>query len=63
MEAKQYASKQSMYHCLNQRWNKKYLEANGNKNTIIQHYIVCSKSGFKREVWSNTSLPQETRII
>ena len=42
---------------------KKYLETNYNENTTIQKPKVCSKSRFKREVYSKTSLPQETRKI
>ena len=54
---------------LNNQWipeqikedSKKYLEANDNKDTTIQNLWGCSKSNPKREVYSNTSLPQETR--
>ena len=42
---------------------KKYLETNDNENTMIQKPIGCSKSCSKREVYSNTILPQETRKI
>ena len=42
---------------------KKYLETNANKNTMIQKPMGCSKSSSKREVYSKTSLPQETRKI
>ena len=41
---------------------KKYLETNYNENTI-QNPMGCSKSRSKQEVFSNTSLPQETRQI
>ena len=42
---------------------KKYLETNDNKNTMIQKPMGCSKSSPKKEVYSNTILPQETRKI
>ena len=37
---------------------KKYLEANDNNDITIQKPMGYSKSSFKREVYSNTSLPQ-----
>ena len=50
---------------LNIQWIKeeiiKHLEGNNNKDTTIQKPMGCSKSSSKREVYSNTSLPQETR--
>ena len=36
---------------------KKYLETNDNENMTVR----CSKSSSKREAFSNTILPQETR--
>ena len=42
---------------------KKYLETNDNENTMIQNQMGFSKSSSKREVYSNTILPQETRNI
>ena len=39
---------------------KKFLETNGNENMTTQTY-GSSKSSPKREVYSNTILPQETR--
>ena len=42
---------------------KKYLEINDNKNITTQKPMGCSKSSSKREVYSNTFLPQETRNI
>ena len=42
---------------------KKYLETNNNENTMIQKPMEHSKSSSKREVYSNTMLPQETRKI
>ena len=40
---------------------KKYLETNYNENTMIQNLWNTAKSSSKREVYSNTSLPQKTR--
>ena len=40
---------------------KKILETNGNENTTTQNLWECSKSSPKREVYSNTILPQEIR--
>ena len=40
---------------------KKILETNDNENITAQN--LCSKSSSKREVYSNTILPQETRKI
>ena len=37
------------------------LETNDNENTTNSKPMGCSKSSFKREVYSNTILPQETR--
>ena len=43
---------------------KKYLETHDNENMMIQTKPMgCSKSNSKREVYRNTSLPQETRKI
>ena len=42
---------------------KKYLETNDNENTMIQNLWDAAKSSFKREVYSNTSLPQEIEKI
>lgn len=39
------------------------METNENKNTVIQKYVGCRKSGSKNEVHSNTDLHSETRII
>ena len=39
---------------------KKILETNDNKNTTTQH-MRCSESSSKREVYSNTILPQKIR--
>ena len=42
---------------------KKFLGTNHKENTTPQKPMVCTKSSSKREVYSNTSLPQETRKI
>ena len=42
---------------------KKYLETNDKENMMTQNPMGCSKSSSKREVYSNTILPQETRKI
>ena len=60
MEAKQYGTKQPMGHWRNQRGNKKYLEANETRNTMIWNAMGRSKNSFKREGYSKKSLPQET---
>ena len=48
----------------NQKEIKKFLETNDNENTVEKLYntaIQNSKSSSKREVYSNTILPQEIR--
>ena len=40
---------------------KKFLETNDSENMTTQKPMGCSKSSSKREVYSNTILPQETR--
>ena len=40
---------------------KKFLETNDNENTTTQTYGMQQKQFSKREVYSNTILPQETR--
>ena len=42
---------------------KKYLKTNDNENNDDLTPRGCSKSNSKREVYSNTILPQETRNI
>ena len=44
MEAKQYDTKQLMDHCVSQRGNKKYLQANENENTTIQKLWEAAKA-------------------
>ena len=39
---------------------ERFLETNDNENMTTQN-LWCSKSSSKREVYSNTILPQETR--
>ena len=39
---------------------KKFLEANDNENTTTQNLWDAAKASPKREVYSNTILPQET---
>ena len=41
---------------------KKLLEINDNENTITQNLWDAGKSSYKREVHSNTIIPQETKI-
>ena len=41
---------------------KKYLETNDNENTMTQNLWYAAKASSKREVYSNTILPQETKI-
>ena len=40
---------------------KKFLETNDNEKNDNSKPMGCSKSSSKREVYSNTILPQETR--
>ena len=42
---------------------KKFLETNVNENTTTQNLQDVAKAVLKREVYSNTILPQETRKI
>ena len=43
---------------------RKCLKTNENENTTFQTILMsCSKSSSKREVYSDTDLPQETRKI
>ena len=59
----QNATKQPTDNWRNQREIKiKNLETKGNEDTTIQN-MSFSKSSSKREVYSNTSLPLETRKI
>ena len=63
MEIKQYVTKQSMDHRRNQRGNQKtsrdkWHQKHGNPNSVS-----CHKSSSKRDLYSNTILPQEMRKI
>ena len=56
METKQHATTQPMAHWRNQRGNLK-IPRSKDKTKPME----CSKSSSKKEVYRNTSLPQETR--
>ena len=59
LEAKQYATKESMDHWRNQRGNKKIPGDKWKQKHSNPKSMGCSKSSSKREVYSNTSLLQE----
>ena len=61
METKQYSTKQPIDHLKNQRGNQKILRDKW--KYYSPKPMGCSKSSSKREVYSNMSLPQETRKI
>ena len=61
METKPHANKKPMGQLEIKEEIQKYLEKN-DKDKLTKS-MRCSKSNFKREVHSNTSLPQETRKI
>ena len=63
MEAKQYATKQPMDHWRNQRGNLKIPRDKWQRKHDDLKPMWCSKSSPKKEVYSNTILPQETRKI
>lgn len=42
---------------------KRYPEINKNGNTMVQKSMGHSRSSPKREIYSNTGLPQETKNI
>ena len=46
----------------NRKLKKKYLDANDDQDSAIQNLWDAAKS-LKRDVYSNTNLPQETRKI
>ena len=58
MEAKHYATKQSIDHWRNQRRNKKNWDKLKWRHND-QKSIGCSKSSSKKEVYSNTSPPRK----
>ena len=61
MEAKQYATKQPKGHWRYQRGNQKITREKWKYDSLKP--MACSKSSSKRKVYSNWSLPQETRKI
>ena len=61
MEAKQYTTKWLRDHWRNQRGNKKIPRNKWQWKHENPKPMGCSKSSSKREVYSNTILPQETR--
>ena len=63
MEAKQYATKQPMDHWRIQRGNQKIPRDKRKWKHNNPKPMGHSKVNFKREVYSNTMLPQETRKI
>ena len=63
MEAKQYATTQPMDHQRNQRGNPKILGDKWKQKHNDSKSMGHSKNSTKREVYSDTSLPQETRKI
>ena len=60
IEAKQYATKQPMDHGRNQRGNQKISRDKWQQKHDSPKHVGCSKNSSKREVYSDTSLPQET---
>ena len=63
MEAKQYVTKKPRDHWRNQRGNKKIPRDKWQWTHDDPKPMGCSKSSSKREVYSYTSLPQDTRKI
>ena len=63
MQAKQYTTKQSRDHWRNQRGNQKIPRNKRQWKHNDPKPLGCSKNSSKREVYSNTLLPQETRKI
>ena len=63
MEAKQHVTKQPMGKWRNQRGNQKIPKHKWQRKHNNLKPMGCSKSSSKREVYSNTILPQETRKI
>ena len=61
MESKQYISKQPTAYWKNQKWNKKIFRNKWQWKHDNSKLMACSKSSSRREVYSNTILPQETR--
>ena len=63
MEAKQYTTKKPRDHWRNQRGNQKIPRKKWQWKHDDSKLMGCSKSSSKREVYSNTILPKETRKI
>ena len=63
MEAKQYVTTLPKDHWRNQRGNQKIARDKWQWKHDDPKPMGCSKSSSNREVYSNTSLPQETRKI
>ena len=63
MEAKQYVTKKPRDHWRNQRGNQKIPRDKWQWKHDDPKPMGCSKSSSKREVYSYTSLPKETRKI
>ena len=63
VDAKQYAMKQQMDHWRNQRGNQKIPRDKWKWKYNNPKPMGCSKSSSKRDVYSNTILPQETRKV
>ena len=63
MEAKHYVTKQPMDHWRNQRGNQKIPREKWNKKHDDTNPMGPSKSTSKREMYSNTIVPQGTRKI
>ena len=63
MEAKQYVTEKPRDHWRNQRGNKKIPRDKWQWKHNTPKPMGCSKSSSKREVYSYTRLPQETRKI
>ena len=61
MEIKQYISKQTTGYWRNQKGNQKISRNKWQWKHDNSKPMKCSKSSSKREVYSNTTLPQETR--
>ena len=63
MEAKRYVTKQPRDHGGNQRGDQKIPRDKWQWKHDNLKPIGCSKRSSKREIYNNTSLPQETRKI
>ena len=63
MKAKQYVTKKPIDHWRNQRGNQKISRDKWQRKHDDWKPMGYSKSSSKREVYSNTILPQETRNI